>query len=481
MAGRQRDGARRGGLAAPLAVLLADRVVADVLRYRKVAATSSTSPGTPTRAARSIRTRRSGCGWRRRSESLARHTGLSFAVLVKLPVLAADIGDRGRAPRALGRGARAAPRVAALDLRPAPGGRPRDRLPRPVRLARAAVRPARDLAFEDGAGRRRRPRALRGHRPEVVPGPPAPGPSPRASRAARARALRGPRRACRSRCCSSPSRRRRRRASRASCSPTAAWPTSAGSAPGAACAGWPAGPRPRRGAALGAARHRAKVLFFAAYGLVVVARMARRDADAAAPRRAPGVPRLLRRDERAVPAVGGPARAPACRTAWLAIWQRVAAAVGLAGFYLFLAPGVLAPEGVEPLSRSAAGTLWVVGATASVVVAAGWLVSLLRSPEPAARPPPTSSPTPGTPPTPRRAAAPPTAPRRTRRRKRPSPRGRARAAATSAARPAMSRRSSAARPSPPPWRDPASGSSAARRDGEGGGPARPPPGTGSGR
>ena len=138
----------------------------------------------------------------------------------------------------------------------------------------------------------------------------------------------------------------------------------------------------------------AKVLFFAAYGLVLArtAREVAADGRAGGPRR---VPRPLRRAQRAVPAVGGPARAPARRdgdardggeraatgAGRTAGWPHtVAATAGLVGFYLFLAPGVLAPEGVEPLSRGVAGTVWLAGGTASVLVAVGWLVSLLRSP-----------------------------------------------------------------------------------------------------
>jgi uncharacterized membrane protein len=65
-----------------------------------------------------------------------------------------------------------------------------------------------------------------------------------------------------------------------------------------------------------------------------------------------------------------------------AIAHAIAATIGLVGFYLFLAPGVLAPEGMDPLSRGAAGTLWVAGATGCVLVAAAWLAALLRSPGP---------------------------------------------------------------------------------------------------
>jgi len=54
-----------------------------------------------------------------------------------------------------------------------------------------------------------------------------------------------------------------------------------------------------------------------------------------------------------------------------------AATAGLAGFYLFLAPGVLAgPLADEALER--AGRLWVAGAAATLVVAAAWLCALVR-------------------------------------------------------------------------------------------------------
>lgn len=74
------------------AILLSDRVVADVLRYRRVAAHVLDVSWNPYQAARLYPYPpvwvwvEAGCEW------LARHSGLSFAVLVKLPVLAAEIG-----------------------------------------------------------------------------------------------------------------------------------------------------------------------------------------------------------------------------------------------------------------------------------------------------------------------------------------------------------------------------------------------------
>jgi hypothetical protein len=75
-----------------LAILVSDRVVADVERYRRVAAHVLDVSWNPYQAARLYPYPplwvwvEAGCEW------LARHSGLSFAVLVKLPVLAAEIG-----------------------------------------------------------------------------------------------------------------------------------------------------------------------------------------------------------------------------------------------------------------------------------------------------------------------------------------------------------------------------------------------------
>jgi len=54
-----------------------------------------------------------------------------------------------------------------------------------------------------------------------------------------------------------------------------------------------------------------------------------------------------------------------------------AASVGLVGFYLFLAPGVLAP-GLEAQALTLAGGAWLLGAAATLLVCAVWLVSVLR-------------------------------------------------------------------------------------------------------
>ena len=60
---------------------------------------------------------------------------------------------------------------------------------------------------------------------------------------------------------------------------------------------------------------------------------------------------------------------------WLAL-HCAAATVGLVGFYLFLAPGVLTPAATRVV---AAGTLWVIGAAGVLLAAFGWLVALVRS------------------------------------------------------------------------------------------------------
>jgi len=54
-----------------------------------------------------------------------------------------------------------------------------------------------------------------------------------------------------------------------------------------------------------------------------------------------------------------------------------AACAGLAGFYLFLAPGVLAPGELEGAPLVWAGRLWVAGAAATFLVSAAWLRRLV--------------------------------------------------------------------------------------------------------
>ena len=73
------------------AILLSDRVVADILRYRLVGAHVLDVSWNPYQAARLYPYPpvwvwvEAACEW------LARHSGLSFAVLVKLPVLTAEL------------------------------------------------------------------------------------------------------------------------------------------------------------------------------------------------------------------------------------------------------------------------------------------------------------------------------------------------------------------------------------------------------
>ena len=55
-----------------------------------------------------------------------------------------------------------------------------------------------------------------------------------------------------------------------------------------------------------------------------------------------------------------------------------AATAGLVGFYLFLAPGVLVPGPLEGDALARAGHLWVAGAAAALLVSLAWLVATLR-------------------------------------------------------------------------------------------------------
>lgn len=74
------------------AILLSDRVVADVLRYRRVAAHVLDVSWNPYQAQHLYPYPPLWVWIEAACESLARHSGLSFAVLVKLPVLAAEVG-----------------------------------------------------------------------------------------------------------------------------------------------------------------------------------------------------------------------------------------------------------------------------------------------------------------------------------------------------------------------------------------------------
>ena len=65
-----------------------------------------------------------------------------------------------------------------------------------------------------------------------------------------------------------------------------------------------------------------------------------------------------------------------------------AATAGLVGFYLFLAPGVLWPAPLDGVAAARAGRLWVVGTAATLVTAAAWLVAVLREGPAGTRTPP---------------------------------------------------------------------------------------------
>jgi uncharacterized membrane protein len=54
-----------------------------------------------------------------------------------------------------------------------------------------------------------------------------------------------------------------------------------------------------------------------------------------------------------------------------------AATLALAGFYVFLAPGVLLPVDQAWIPRMAAGTTWALGALATLAAAAAWLVQVV--------------------------------------------------------------------------------------------------------
>lgn len=63
----------------------------------------------------------------------------------------------------------------------------------------------------------------------------------------------------------------------------------------------------------------------------------------------------------------------------------VGATAGLAGFYLFLAPGVLTEAALGPLGLAWAGRGWVLGALATLAASVGWLAASLRLRDPGDR------------------------------------------------------------------------------------------------
>ncbi len=56
-----------------------------------------------------------------------------------------------------------------------------------------------------------------------------------------------------------------------------------------------------------------------------------------------------------------------------------AATVALAGFYLFLAPGVLWPRALDPWAAAWAGRLWLAGTGATLAASLVWLLATLRA------------------------------------------------------------------------------------------------------
>jgi hypothetical protein len=62
---------------------------------------------------------------------------------------------------------------------------------------------------------------------------------------------------------------------------------------------------------------------------------------------------------------------------WFGIYT-AAATAALAGFYLFLAPGVLTAGGTAPLGPHGAGVVWACCAAAVLLAGAAWLVALVR-------------------------------------------------------------------------------------------------------
>jgi len=62
----------------------------------------------------------------------------------------------------------------------------------------------------------------------------------------------------------------------------------------------------------------------------------------------------------------------------LAAAHAAAATIGLVGFYLFLAPGVLHPRPLDGQAHALAGVAWLVGAAATLAVCTVWLGRVLR-------------------------------------------------------------------------------------------------------
>ena len=353
------------------AILASDRVVADVLRYRRVAAHVLDVSWNPYLAAHLYPYPpvwvwvEAGCEW------LARHTGLSFAVLVKLPVVAAEIAivallARWGAER--GGAARWAPWIYALHpLAVLVSGFHGQFDSLALLMVLLAVRASERGRHDAAALALAAAIALKSFPVLAVPvlllrvtGP-----------AARARFV-----------------------------ALATLPVAALLVPylahdagavarelfgygGVADFGWIGAWRGLRWVtegtlARGEARFHgplvaaAKVLFLAAYA-AIVARMARREAITA-------VLAVLVAFEAFYGALSAQyllwviPLAALRPDRWLAMYS-VFASMGLVGFYLFLAPGVLTASG----AMEGAGPAWVAGAVLTVAASASWLVALVRN------------------------------------------------------------------------------------------------------
>jgi hypothetical protein len=60
------------------------------------------------------------------------------------------------------------------------------------------------------------------------------------------------------------------------------------------------------------------------------------------------------------------------------LWYGVAASIALLGFYVFLQPAIVWPHAIPPAVTQLSGVVWVAGVAASLGVASAWLVALVR-------------------------------------------------------------------------------------------------------
>jgi hypothetical protein len=124
----------------------------------------------------------------------------------------------------------------------------------------------------------------------------------------------------------------------------------------------------------------AKVLFLAGWaGLVVAVRAGRLRLDAARASLATVLAFLTLYGLQSAQYLLWPVPLGLLRPGRASAAYAAAATAGLVGFYLFLAPGVLVPAPLDGRALAWAGRLWVCGAAATLATSAAWLLSLLRS------------------------------------------------------------------------------------------------------